>query len=114
MRISDWSSDVCSSDLWRAGIVHRLDRNTSGLLVVAKSELVHRHLKNALQRRDIQREYLTLVEGRPESRSGPIDAPIGPYRKARTKPSTVPDHSQERRVGQEGSSAVIFMVQPQP
>lgn len=84
-------------DEWRAGIVHRLDKNTSGLLVVAKSEAVHRELKNALQRRDIHREYLALVDGRPESRSGTIDAPIGRDRRARTKISTETDAPREAR-----------------
>ncbi len=70
-------------DVWRAGIVHRLDRNTSGLLVVAKSDTVHRGLKEALARREIRREYLALVEGRPPSRSGTIEAPIGRDRRQR-------------------------------
>jgi 23S rRNA pseudouridine1911/1915/1917 synthase len=82
---------------WRAGIVHRLDRNTSGLLVVAKSEAVHRALKSALQRRAIRREYLALVDGRPKSRSGTIDAPLGRDRRARTKISTDTDAPREAR-----------------
>ena len=88
---------IGGDDEWRAGIVHRLDKNTSGLLVVAKSEAVHRDLKNALQRRDIHREYLALVDGRPESRSGTIDAPIGRDRRARTKISTDTHSPREAR-----------------
>ena len=72
---------------WRAGIVHRLDRDTSGLLVVAKSDEVHRRLKAALAARDIRREYLALVEGRPPARSGTIEAPIGRDRRHRTRMS---------------------------
>ena len=53
------------------GIVHRLDRDTSGLLVVARSEAVHRALRNALQARAITREYLALVEGRPPPAAAP-------------------------------------------
>jgi 23S rRNA pseudouridine1911/1915/1917 synthase len=68
---------------WRAGIVHRLDRDTSGLLVVAKREDVHRALKGLLSARRLHREYLALVEGRPEARSGTIDAPIGRDRRDR-------------------------------
>src|SRR3954447_10733611 len=64
-------------DPWRAGIVHRLDRNTSGLLVIAKTEEVHRALRAALSRRRIEREYLALVHGHPPARTGTIDAPIG-------------------------------------
>ena len=75
-------------DVWRAGIVHRLDRNTSGLLVVAKGDEVHRRLKAALAARDIRREYLALVEGRPPARSGTIEAPLGRDRRHRTLMST--------------------------
>ena len=70
-------------EAWRAGIVHRLDRNTSGLLVVAKDDGVHRTLKAALAAREIRREYLALVEGRPPARSGTIQAPIGRDRRQR-------------------------------
>jgi 23S rRNA pseudouridine1911/1915/1917 synthase len=78
-------------DAARAGIVHRLDRDTSGLLVVARSEAVHRALRNALQARKITREYLALVEGRPPARSGTIDAPLGRDRRVRTRMSTDTD-----------------------
>jgi 23S rRNA pseudouridine1911/1915/1917 synthase len=74
-------------DSWRAGIVHRLDRDTSGLLVVAKSDEVHRRLKAALAAREIRREYLALVEGRPPARSGTIEAPIGRDPRHRTRMS---------------------------
>jgi len=72
---------------WRPGIVHRLDRDTSGLLVVAKSADAHRRLKAALEAREITREYLALVEGRPPARSGTIDAPLGRDRRTRTRMS---------------------------
>ncbi len=68
---------------WRAGIVHRLDRDTSGLLVVAKSDSVHRALKKMLSARRLRREYRVLVEGHVEARSGTIDAPIGRDRRDR-------------------------------
>jgi 23S rRNA pseudouridine1911/1915/1917 synthase len=84
-------------DEWRAGIVHRLDRDTSGLLVVARSEAVHRALKNALSERRILREYLALVEGRPPARTGTIDAPIGRDRRVRTRMSTDTDEPREAR-----------------
>jgi 23S rRNA pseudouridine1911/1915/1917 synthase len=79
------------ADAFRPGIVHRLDRDTSGLLVVAKSDAVHSALKEALARREITREYLALVEGRPPARSGTIDAPIGRDRRVRTRHSTDTD-----------------------
>ena len=71
----------------RAGIVHRLDRGTSGLLVVARSEEAHRLLQRALAARRIEREYLALVEGRPPARSGTIEAPIGRDERVRTRMS---------------------------
>jgi 23S rRNA pseudouridine1911/1915/1917 synthase len=61
----------------RPGIVHRLDRDTSGLLVVARSADAHRRLQEMVQAREVTREYLALVVGRPRSRRGTIDAPIG-------------------------------------
>jgi 23S rRNA pseudouridine1911/1915/1917 synthase len=61
----------------RPGIVHRLDRDTSGLLVVARSPEAHRRLQNLVQARELTREYIALVVGRPRSRRGTIDAPIG-------------------------------------
>jgi len=72
----------------RAGIVHRLDRDTSGLLVVARSEEVHAALQADLKARRILREYLALVEGRPSARTGKIEAPLGRDRRVRTRMST--------------------------
>jgi 23S rRNA pseudouridine1911/1915/1917 synthase len=61
----------------RPGIVHRLDRDTSGLLVVARSPEAHRRLQDLVRSRAVTREYRALVVGRPRSRTGTIDAPIG-------------------------------------
>ncbi|HET9101845.1 MAG TPA: RluA family pseudouridine synthase [Solirubrobacteraceae bacterium] len=82
---------------WRAGIVHRLDRDTSGLLVVAKHEDVHRALKALLAGRELRREYLALVSGHPESRTGTIDAPIGRDRRDRVLMSIDSDDAREAR-----------------
>ncbi len=82
---------------WRAGIVHRLDRDTSGLLVVAKNDAVHRALKALLQARKLRREYLALVEGRPEARSGTIEAPIGRSRRDRVLMSIQSDAPRAAR-----------------
>jgi 23S rRNA pseudouridine1911/1915/1917 synthase len=82
---------------WRAGIVHRLDRDTSGLLVVAKNDEVHRALKAALSARELRREYLALVDGRPSARTGTIDAPIGRHRRDRTLMSIDTDDGREAR-----------------
>jgi len=75
----------------RPGVVHRLDRDTSGLLVLARSEPVHTALQEAIRRREVEREYLALVVGRPGSRSGTIDAAIGRDRANRTVMSTRTD-----------------------
>ena len=79
----------------RPGIVHRLDRDTSGLLVVARTEAAHAALKDMLRRRGVTREYLALVEGRPAARKGTIEAPIGRDRRARTRISTDTDEPRE-------------------
>jgi 23S rRNA pseudouridine1911/1915/1917 synthase len=71
----------------RAGIVHRLDRDTSGLLVVARSDESLRALQSLLARRLIEREYLALVQGRPPARTGTIEAPVGRDPRARTRMS---------------------------
>jgi 23S rRNA pseudouridine1911/1915/1917 synthase len=60
----------------RAGLVHRLDKETSGLLLVARSEEIHHHLTKELAARRIHRRYLTLVHGEMEMPTGTIDAPI--------------------------------------
>jgi len=81
----------------RAGIVHRLDRDTSGLLVVAKNDEVHRALKALLAKRALRREYLALVEGVPEARTGTIDAPIGRDRRDRVVMSLDTDKPRAAR-----------------
>jgi 23S rRNA pseudouridine1911/1915/1917 synthase len=81
----------------RAGIVHRLDRDTSGLMVVARSDEVHRALSRLLAQRRLRREYLALVDGRPEARTGMIDAPIGRDRRDRTRHSIDTDVPRDAR-----------------
>ncbi|EHN10459.1 Ribosomal large subunit pseudouridine synthase D [Patulibacter medicamentivorans] len=71
----------------RPGIVHRLDRETSGLLLIARDDATHRALQEAIRERSVTREYLALVDGRPDARSGTIDAPIGRDRHQRTRHS---------------------------
>ncbi len=61
----------------RAGIVHRLDAGTSGLMVVAKSELAYTELKRAFHDREVEKIYHAVVQGRPDPLAGTIDAPIG-------------------------------------
>jgi 23S rRNA pseudouridine1911/1915/1917 synthase len=78
----------------RAGIVHRLDRDTSGLLVVAKSEEAYVALGRMIRRREVRREYLALVSGHPDTAQGTIDAPIGRDRVRRTTVSTRTDRAR--------------------
>jgi 23S rRNA pseudouridine1911/1915/1917 synthase len=68
---------VAGGDPERPGIVHRLDRDTSGLLLVASSRDAHDRLADLVRHRALERTYLALVQGRPASRSGRIEAPIG-------------------------------------
>lgn len=72
---------------FRPGIVHRLDRDTSGLLVVARSDEAHRRLAWMIRERTLRREYTALVRGRPASWRGRIEAPIGRDRRESTKQS---------------------------
>jgi 23S rRNA pseudouridine1911/1915/1917 synthase len=79
--------DVAGGDAERPGIVHRLDRDTSGLMVAARSDQAHRRLQALIRRRELERHYLALVVGRPRSRRGRIEAPIGRDRRDRFKHS---------------------------
>ena len=74
-------------DAERPGIVHRLDRDTSGLMVVARSAEAHRRLERLVRGRALERRYLALVVGRPRSRRGRIEAPIGRDRRDPTRHS---------------------------
>ena len=79
--------DAAGGDEERPGIVHRLDRDTSGLLVVARSDTAHERLQESIRRREVERRYLALVKGSPRSRAGRIEAPIGRDRIDRTRHS---------------------------
>ena len=70
----------------RAGVVHRLDKNTSGLLVVARTLLAHKRLVSALKDRQVEREYLAVVHGLLRA-GGRVDAPVGRHRVHRTRMS---------------------------
>jgi 23S rRNA pseudouridine1911/1915/1917 synthase len=71
----------------RPGIVHRLDRDTSGLLVVARSAEAHELLQELIRSRELERTYAALVRGVPKSASGRIEAPIGRDRRDRSRHS---------------------------
>jgi 23S rRNA pseudouridine1911/1915/1917 synthase len=81
----------------RPGIVHRLDKDTSGLLLVAKHDRSHRHLAAQLKARQLRRDYLALVRGQPSLSQGTIEAPIGRHPQQRQKMAVVTRHGREAR-----------------
>ena len=76
------------AQLPRAGIIHRLDKDTSGLMMIARTELAHRTLVAALGSREVRRQYLALVQGVPTA-GGEIEEPIGRHPRHRTKMAVV-------------------------
>lgn len=75
----------------RPGIVHRLDKDTSGLLVVAKTDSAHRKLQEQIRRREAKRFYLALLDGDVKENEGVIDCPVGRSRADRKKMTVTPD-----------------------
>lgn len=74
--VARWPEMLTVGDPGRWGLVHRLDRDTSGALLVAKTDAALEALQGALRRREVGREYVALVEGHPGAPTGTIDAPI--------------------------------------
>ena len=87
--------DIAGGDAARPGIVHRLDRDTSGLMVVARSEEAHARLQKLIRNRALERHYTALVVGRPRSRTGRIEAPIGRDRRYPLRHSLDTDKPRE-------------------
>jgi len=85
------------ADPERPGIVHRLDKGTSGLLVVARTDEAHAALQAQVQRREVERVYLALAGGRIASRTGTIDAPIGRASRQRHRMAVSGAASREAR-----------------
>ncbi len=79
----------------RPGIIHRLDKDTSGLMIVAKNDLAHQRLSQELKDREIKRTYLTLVHGRFKDGKGIIDAPIGRSPRFRQKMAVMGTSARE-------------------
>jgi 23S rRNA pseudouridine1911/1915/1917 synthase len=73
----------------RPGIVHRLDKNTSGLILLAKNDQAHRWLQDQFRSRQVEKVYIALVDGRPPSPSGRIEAPIGRHATQRKQMAVV-------------------------
>ena len=86
---------AAGGDEERPGIVHRLDRDTSGLLVVARSDEAFENLKELVKAHGLERTYTALVRGRPRSRRGRIEAPIGRDRRDPTRQSLNTDSPRE-------------------
>ena len=87
--------DIAGGDAARPGIVHRLDRDTSGLMVVARSERAYARLQDLVRSRALERHYVALVVGRPRSRSGRVEAPIGRDRRDPLRQSLDTDNPRE-------------------
>jgi 23S rRNA pseudouridine1911/1915/1917 synthase len=86
---------AAGGDEERPGIVHRLDRDTSGLLVVGRSEKAYSKLQELVRARQLERRYKALVRGRPRSWTGRIEAPIGRDRRDPTRHSLDTDTPRE-------------------
>ena len=78
-----------AEDALRPGIVHRLDKDTSGLIIVAKNDSARRHLQRQFKRREVKKVYVALLEGRLEPARGVIEAPIGRDKKRRKRMAVV-------------------------
>jgi 23S rRNA pseudouridine1911/1915/1917 synthase len=76
----------------RPGVVHRLDKDTSGLIVFAKNDKAHHHLQDQFRLRHVEKYYTALVNGFPPTAQGRIEASIGRDRFSRKKMAVVPDH----------------------
>jgi 23S rRNA pseudouridine1911/1915/1917 synthase len=101
----------------RPGIVHRLDKDTSGLMVVAKNDRAQRALQSQLKDRDVHKTYVALVHGVPKPREGQIEAPIGRHPKNRKKMAVVADGREaatKYRVREElaGGRYALLEVEP--
>jgi len=103
-----WSGTLASALAWRfehlseaggptrPGIVHRLDRDTTGVIVVAKNDTAHMRLSKQFQDRTIEKEYLTIVTPAPDRDADVIDAPIGAHPHHRERKAIRADHSTSR------------------
>ena len=80
----------------RPGIVHRLDKDTSGLMIAAKTQDAHNRLSRQIKDREVRKGYLALVDGLPSPESGTIDVPIGRDPRRRTRMAVVPEGRESR------------------
>jgi 23S rRNA pseudouridine1911/1915/1917 synthase len=80
----------------RPGIVHRLDRDTSGVIAVAKTDAAHQSLAEQFHERTVRKEYLAIVAGRPDRDADRVNEPIGPHPTHREKMALRTDHPDAR------------------
>jgi 23S rRNA pseudouridine1911/1915/1917 synthase len=95
--VSELGDLLGGGDPERPGIVHRLDKDTSGLMVVARGSEALAALQQAVRQREVERRYLALAGGRLASRTGTIDAPIGRATRRRTRMAVAGAASREAR-----------------
>ncbi|MBD3156473.1 RluA family pseudouridine synthase [Candidatus Peregrinibacteria bacterium] len=95
-----WTRDALSncSGILRPGIVHRLDKDTSGLLIIAKNNAMHAYLKKCMKKRNITKKYTALVRGRIPHKTGTIDAPITRDTRNRKKMSLAMDNQGKQAI----------------
>ncbi|TMB70552.1 MAG: RluA family pseudouridine synthase [Chloroflexi bacterium] len=101
----------------RPGIVHRLDKDTSGLMVVAKNDRAQRALQRQLKEREVRKTYLALVRAVPSPREGTIEAPIGRHPKNRKKMAVVADGRESTtryRVREEIAGGKYSLLEVEP
>jgi 23S rRNA pseudouridine1911/1915/1917 synthase len=101
----------------RPGIVHRLDKDTSGLMVVAKNDRAQRSLSHQLKERGVHKTYLAVVRGIPKPREGVIEAPIGRHPKNRKKMAVVAggrDSVTKYRTREEIAGGVYALLEVEP
>jgi 23S rRNA pseudouridine1911/1915/1917 synthase len=101
----------------RPGIVHRLDKDTSGLIVIAKNERAHRWLQEQFKSRSVEKMYLALVDGKPPTPAGRVEAPIGRNTTHRKLMAVVPlekgrDAITEYRTLESFSAHTLLEVHP--
>ena len=89
--LARWPHIADFSETGRAGIVHRLDKDTSGVILIAKTAEALDHLRDQFKTRQVHKRYIALVDGMPDTREGLIDAPIGRDPKQRKRMAVARD-----------------------
>ena len=94
--VRNWELEVASDFVRRSGVVHRLDRDTSGLLLIAKTFKAFENLKSQFKRREVKKKYLALVHEKIEAQDGEINLPIKRLSWDRKKFGIIPDGKKAR------------------